>query len=113
LATVQDMSWSLGPQLQSEKHTPKYLIREYSSSVADKDRLRDDNTDYNFLSKSKRVLGFFPLEELKHVQSERSNASLANKNSSGIQIRTKTSKGEGNSQQCIDTASCTILVLCV
>lgn len=35
------------------------------------------------------------------------------KNSSGIQIKNKTSEEGGNSQQCIDTASCTGLLLCV
>lgn len=34
-------------------------------------------------------------------------------NSSGIQIKNKTSEEGGNSQQCIDTASCTGLLLCV
>lgn len=35
------------------------------------------------------------------------------KNSSGTQMKNKTSEEEGNSQQCIDTASCTVLLLCV
>lgn len=61
----------------------------YSSSLVDKGKLRDDNTDYNFLSKSKRLCFYFvfwvffpdlfPMEELEHVQSEWLNVSLANR----------------------------------
>lgn len=102
------MSWILGPQLQSEKHTPKYLIRAYSSSLADKGRLRDDNTDYNFLSKSKRI-GRIKTCSIGKIQC----VSGKQKNSSGIQIKKESSKEEGNSQRCIDTACCMDSLVCV
>lgn len=107
------MSWSLGLQLQHEKHTPKYLIRAYSCSLAD--RLRDGNTDYSFLSESKgSIFIFFFLGRIKTCSIRKvQRVSGKQKNSSGIQIKNKTSEEGGNSQQCIDTASCTGLLLCV
>lgn len=116
------MPWSLGPQLQSEKYTSKYLIRAYSSSLTDKDVLRGGNTVYNFLSKSERLVlfllvwfcffFFFP-GRIKTYSIRKVQCVSGKQNSSEIQIKNKTRKEGGNSQQCILAASCKVLLLCV
>lgn len=66
-----------------------------------------------FCQNQRDLFLFFFLGRIKTCSIRKVQRVSGKQNSSGIQIKNKTSEEGGNSQQCIDTASCTGLLLCV